>query len=333
MELVLVVLELSTVSNKKISFSNSYKNILGTTNVHLELEEKLAKFLQMEESIIYSFGFVTISSSIAACCKENDVIFVDEFTNFPIQQGLIAARSKIVRFSHNNPQDFYNKALNITNPRKFLILEGISWKTGKLCPLPAFLDVAEQFKIRVFLEESYTLGIFGATGRGLTEYYRIDPSRIDMIIGTFERALGSIGGFCAGSFTIISQQQVSGAGYIFSASLPTYLVKVVLKAIDLIRDKPKKFRILAVKVHRFLVEECGFDVESHPETPFKLVKLVPKLKEEIVHEFCKERGVHFIHNENGLMINLNVALIEDEEKLKKVFEVLKEAADFIQIIN
>ncbi|XP_044260096.1 serine palmitoyltransferase 1-like [Tribolium madens] len=300
----------------------------GTTEIHLELEERLARFLHMEESIIYSYGFVTISSAVAACCKQTDVVFVDEFTNVPIWQGLKAARSRIIKFSHNDPCDFHQKACSVTNCHKFLIIEGVSWNTGKLCPLPAFLQVAERFKIRVFLEESYTLGVFGATGRGLTEYYRIEPSRIDMIMGTFERALGSIGGFCAGSFSIISQQQVAGSGYIFSASLPTYLVEVVLKGLELMGDKPVKFARLAVKFHRFL-EECEFEVASHPEAPFKLVKLATKWKAQLMHEFCRDKGVHFIRNENELVINLNVSLMDDENKLGKVFEALKEAADLV----
>ncbi|EFA05461.2 Serine palmitoyltransferase 1-like Protein [Tribolium castaneum] len=282
----------------------------------------------MEESIIYSYGFVTISSAVAACCKETDVVFIDEFTSVPIWQGLKAARSRIIKFSHNNPWDFHQKALTVTNCRKFLILEGISWTTGQLCPLPAFLEIAERFKIRVFLEESYTLGVFGESGRGLTEYYRIEPSRIDMIMGTFERAMGSIGGFCAGSFTIISQQQVAGSGYIFSASLPTYLVGVVLKGLEVMGEKPVKFARLAVMFHRFL-EECGFNVTSHPEAPFKLVKLGTLSKAMTVHDFCRKKGVHFIRNHNELVINLNVALMDQGEKLKRVFGAMKGAADLV----
>ncbi|EFA05460.1 serine palmitoyltransferase 1 [Tribolium castaneum] len=307
----------------------------GTTDVHLDLEQCLAKFLHMEESIVYSYGFVAISSSIAAYCKKNDVIFIDERANFAIHQGLTAARSHVVTFAHCDADDFRKKVLSVTNSekrksRKFLIVEGISWTTGKLCPLPAFIEVAEEFKMRIFLEESYTLGVFGASGRGLTEYYRIEPSRIDMIIGTLEGAIGSIGGFCAGSSMTIEHQRLSGSGYIFSASLPTYLVKVVLKALDLIGDKPVKFGRFAVKFHRFLTEECGFDVSSHPEAPFKLVTLLTKNDEKKVHEYCKGKGVHFIHNESGLMLNLSLGLMENEERLEKVFKVLKEASDLIK---
>jgi serine palmitoyltransferase len=306
----------------------------GTTDVHLELEEYLAKFLHLEESIVYSYGFVAISSSIAAYCKKSDVVFIDEHANFAIEQGLVAARSKVVKFAHNDPEDFKTKVQEVVEKekkktRKFLIVEGISWRTGKLCPLPEFIAVTEEFKMRIFLEESYTLGVFGATGRGLTEYYNIDPTRLDMIMGTLEGAIGSIGGFCAGSNMTIEHQRLSGSGYIFSASLPTYLVKVVLKSIELLGDAPQKFSEFAKTFHRFLESECRFNVESHPEAPFKLIRIEPKTDETKVYQYCKEKGVHFIQNDEGLVINLNVGLLDEKEKLERVYEVLKGASELI----
>lgn len=325
---VLFMVNLKTLKIKLLLF------FIGTTDVHLELEECLAKFLHREESIVYSYGFVAISSSIAAYCKKNDVVFVDELHNFPIGQGLVAAKSKVVKFAHNNPEDFKQKVLEVTSKenkksRKFLIIEGISWNSGKLCPLPEFLKVAEEFKIRVFLEESYTLGVFGATGRGLTEYFDIDPSRIDMTFGTLEGAIGSIGGYCAGNMNTIEHQRLSGSGYIFSASLPTYLVKVVIKGLELLNDKPLKFAEFTKTFHEFLEDKCKFNVISCPESPFKLISLEPKNNETKVYQYCKENGIHFIHNENGLLINLNVGLLENKDKLARVYEVLKGASNLI----
>lgn len=83
---------------------------------------------------------------------------------------------------------------------KFLVVEGVSWKTGKILPLPDFLKIAEDNKIRVFLEESYSIGVLGEKGQGLMEHFNIDPWRLDMIIATLEAAIGSIGGFCAGKY-------------------------------------------------------------------------------------------------------------------------------------
>ncbi|XP_068900669.1 serine palmitoyltransferase 1-like isoform X2 [Tenebrio molitor] len=286
----------------------------GTTDVHFELHERLAKFLPF--------------------CRKRDVVFVDERANLAIEQGLDIALSKVVKFTHNDPEDFKAKVQEVIakekkKTRKFLVVEGISWRTGKLCPLPEFIAVAEEFKIRVFLEESHSLGVFGATGRGLTEYYNIDPKRIDMIFGTFEGAIGSIGGFSAGSYIAIEHHRMFGSAYMYSASLPTYLVKAVLKSIELLGDAPRKFSGLAKTFYHFLEKECRFKVESHPEAPFKLIRIKPKTDEMKVYQYCKERGVHFIQSDEGLVINLNVSLLDEKEKLERVYEVLKGASELI----
>lgn len=302
----------------------------------MELEERIAEFMLMEEAIVYSYGFVAISSSIAAYCKRKDLIFVDKETNFPIQQGLAAARSNVVYFDHNDAESFRREAQKVAEKeknkkpsRKFLIVEAVSWKTGKVLPLEKFLRVAEDFKMRVFLEETYSIGIFGDHGRGLTEHFNIDLSRIDMIIATLESVIGSIGGFCAGSQTIIEHQRLSGSGYIFSASLPTYLVQACLESIRIMGEKPKLLRALSVQFHDFLKETCKFTVISDPQSAFKVFTVADeehrKETEKKIWEFCKENGVHFLRNDTGLVINLNVALYDDKPRLEKVYEVLKRA--------
>ncbi|KAL3270471.1 hypothetical protein HHI36_021018 [Cryptolaemus montrouzieri] len=311
----------------------------GTTDVHLTLEEKLASFLRAEECIIYSYGFVAISSSIAAYTNKRDVVFIDKEANFPIQQGLQASKSRVVRFDHNDPESLFREAEKVKAEenkkkpsRKFLIIEGISWKTGKLCPLPRFIEVAEMFKMRIFLEESYTLGILGESGKGLTEHFDIPIEKIDMSFGTIEGALGSIGGYCAGSHAVIEHQRLSGSGYIFSASLPTYLAQIVIKSLDILQDKPRRFARIAREFHQFL-EDCGFLVISDPVAPFKVFTVKNKENrselEIEIHKFCANEGVHFIQGENGLVINLNVALLEEAEKLDKVHRVLEKAISSI----
>lgn len=309
----------------------------GTTDVHLELEQRLAEFLGFEASIVYSYGFVAISSSIAAYCKKSDTVFVDEKVNVAIQQGLQSSRSNVVCFKHNDVESLreeVEKVLTKENgkkrSRKFLIVEGVSWATGKLLPLEEFLKVAEEFKMRVFLEETYSIGVFGDQGKGLTEYFNIDPSRIDMVIATLETAIGSIGGFCVGSNAIIEHQSLSGSGYIFSASLPTYLVKACIEAIDRIGETPKRLQTLSREMHIFLEETCGYIVKSHPESAFKVFTVATedniKEKENQIHEYCKKNGVHFLIADEGLVMNLNVALLDDKKKLDIVHEKLKEAS-------
>lgn len=287
----------------------------------------------MEEGIVYSYGFVAISSSIAAYCRRNDTVFVDKECNFPIQQGILAAKCNVRYFEHNDPKSLRNEVKKVVeleknkkSSRKFLIVEGISWNTGKLLPFPEFLSISEEFKMRIFLDETYTIGIFGDKGKGLTEHFNIDPSRIDMIMGTLEAAIGSIGGFCVGSQLTIDHQRLSGSGYIFSASQPTFLVQACLEALKLIENKPKKLRSLSREFHLFLEETCKFTVKSDPESPFQRFSTSNSEQDLKIHEYCKTNGVHFIKNENDLMINLNVSFYDEKKKLDKVYECLKKAS-------
>ncbi|XP_060533339.1 serine palmitoyltransferase 1-like [Cylas formicarius] len=305
----------------------------GTTDIHLDLERRIAEWLGTDESIVYSYGFVAVSSSIAAYCKRSDIVFVDELANESILQGLMAARSKIVRFKHNNPANFRDEVRKIAKKekekkpaRKFLIAEAVSWETGKILPLPEFLAVTEEYKIRVFLEESYSIGILGETGKGLTEHYGIERSRLDMIICTLEAAIGSIGGFCTGSHMAIEHQRLSGSGYIFSASLPTYLAYACIRSIEMLGDKPKQLVTLARKGHDFLVE-CGYEVRSDPLCPFKVFAAGTEGRNKTVHEYCKSKGVHFILKGDFMVMNLTVALSDDPIRFQTVKSVLREAIE------
>nr|CAH7724620.1 unnamed protein product [Callosobruchus chinensis] len=305
----------------------------GTTDLHLDLEKRLAEFLRTESSIVYSYGFVAISSSIAAYCKKSDTVFIDEKSNIAIRQGLQSSRCKVVEFKHNDSNSLKEEVEKVIQKegkkksRKFLIVEGVSWATGKLLPLEDFLKVAEANKMRIFLEETYSIGVYGKHGRGLTEHFDIDPARIDMIIATLETSVGSIGGFCAGSETIIEHQSLSGSGYIFSASLSTFLVQACIEAVNIMESTPQIFedlKTLAKDVHNFLLE-VGFEVESDPESAFKVFKA--RGTEEKIYSYCKANGVHLIHNkENVLVVNLNIELSKDKKKIQKVYDVLKQAS-------
>ncbi|XP_066149044.1 serine palmitoyltransferase 1 [Euwallacea fornicatus] len=304
----------------------------GTTDVHLELEEQLAKFLGMQESIVYSYGFVAISSSVAAYCKKNDIVFTDTNCNQAIQQGLQMARSEVIYFDHQKPETFAQaveqviekEKENKKKARKFLVVEGVSWKTGKILPLPEFLQIAEQHKIRVFLEESYSIGILGENGKGLLEHFNIEPWRLDMIIATLEAAIGSIGGFCAGSHMTIEHQRLSGSGYIFSASLPTFLVQACIESINLLEQKPHlKLRKLSQNFHDMLIE-IGYEVLSDPLCPFKVFNAGQATLGQI-HEYCKKNGLHFILKQDCLLINLNVNLFDNVKRYQNIERILRDA--------
>lgn len=172
------------------------RGFYGTVDVHLELEEKLAEFMGMEEAIVYSYGFSTIASAIPAYCKRKDLVFVDERVNFAIQKGLDASRSNVKYFKHNDVEDLKNllsqqAEIDEKNPKKalktrrFLIVEGIYMNTGEICPLPELVKLSREYKLRIFVDESISFGVLGEHGKGVTEHYGVPKHEIDMIMGKY----------------------------------------------------------------------------------------------------------------------------------------------------
>lgn len=267
------------------------RGFYGTVDVHLELEERLAKFMDMEEAVVYSYGFSTIASAIPAYCKRKDLLFVDEKVNFPIQKGLDASRSNIKYFKHNNVQDLENLLLDqekldkknpkkAANTRRFLIVEGIYMNTGSICPLPELVALCKKYKLRIFVDESISFGTLGAQGKGVTEYFGVPKQDIDMIMASLELAIGSIGGFCVGSSFVIEHQRLSGLGYCYSASLPPLLAAAAVSSLDVLERDTEIIKQLQRNCLSFAkgVEELEhFESSSFKESAVKHLYLKKRL--------------------------------------------------------
>ncbi|CAM4730794.1 hypothetical protein PO909_022181 [Leuciscus waleckii] len=257
------------------------RGFYGTFDVHLELEERLAKFMRTEEAIIYSYGFATIASAIPAYSKRGDIIFVDEAACFSIQKGLQASRSFIKYFRHNDMEDLERllKEQEIEdqkNPRKarvirrFILVEGLYINTADICPLPELVKLKYKYKVRIFLEESMSFGVLGEHGRGVTEHFGVNIDDIDLISANMENALASIGGFCCGRSFVIDHQRLSGQGYCFSASLPPMLASAAIEGLNIMEEDPGIFRVLREKckhVHDALQGTPGLKVVGESIAP------------------------------------------------------------------
>ncbi|EEB13768.1 serine palmitoyltransferase, putative [Pediculus humanus corporis] len=286
----LSLLENSKIQSHATQSINKYgvgscgpRGFYGTVDVHLELEEKLAEFLEVEEACVYSYSFATMASAIPAYCKRGDIIFVDEAVNFSIQKGLDASRSNIFYYRHNNMTDLEDKLIkqskmDLKNPkkaaktRKFLITEGIFANTGKICDLPGLIKLRNKFKLRMLLDESVSFGVLGKTGKGVVEYFNIPNIEVDLRIGSLESSLASIGGFCCGTSFIVEHQRLSGLGYCFSASLPPVLAVAALCSLDYLKNNPNIFTSLKdvnQALHKSLSKLLYFDISGDPDSPIK----------------------------------------------------------------
>ncbi|CAG9794080.1 unnamed protein product [Diatraea saccharalis] len=287
------------------------RGFYGTIDVHLELEERLAKFMEVEETCVYSYGFSTIASAIPAYAKKGDIVFADECVWFAIQKGLDGSRSTIRYFKHNN-MEHLEKLLSEAakkrelNPRRraFLIAEAIYFNTGEMCPLKRLVELARQYKLRIILDESLSIGALGKNGRGLTEHLNVPREEIDLIVGSLEHSFATSGGFCAGTHFIVEHQRLSGLGYCFSASLPPMLTQAAISALDIIEEKPSIITELnecSRKVNRALSNLKHYRFRGDELSPVKHIYLskddqTDHLKHTYLRNianYCLEKGVAF----------------------------------------
>ncbi|VEL11859.1 unnamed protein product [Protopolystoma xenopodis] len=170
------------------------RGFYGTFDVHLDLEQILEKFLGVEEVAVYSYGFSTVASAIPSYAKRTDVIFADEGISLACFQGLVASRSRICFFRHNDlahlEQLLMKQALEDQKDmkkaqatRRFLVIEGLYLDYGDICPLPELIALKYKYKVRIILDETVSFGVLGSTGRGVTEHFGIEPEHIDLITG------------------------------------------------------------------------------------------------------------------------------------------------------
>jgi len=169
-----------------------------------------------------------------------------------VRTGIVLSRSFVKFFKHNDMDDLervlrrmsdadsrngHNRGKAIQLQRRFIVVEGLYRNFGDLCPLPRLVALKEKYGFRLIMDESFSLGTLGATGRGIAEHYGIDRGSIEITTASMANALSSIGGFCAGSREVVDHQRLSGAGYCFSASAPPFLSAVASASLALVASE------------------------------------------------------------------------------------------------
>ena len=260
----------------------------GTIDVHMELEQRIAEFIGARAAILYSHGMSTTLSVIPCFSKRGDIIVADEASNFAVQQAINLSRSKVYWYKHNDMTDL-ERVLQEVNAaqkkrkgplsRRFIVTEGLFQNTGQIAPLPDIVDLKEAYKYRLILDESYSFGVLGKRGAGLTDHFNISPDSIDLLIGSLCNAIGVSGGFCCADKDLIGHQRLSGLAYCFSASMPAILAVAARDVINSLYQDPAKIlsplRHNTKAMHDQLSKISGINVEGDLISPIIHISLAP----------------------------------------------------------
>ncbi|KAI1760912.1 aminotransferase class I and II [Hypoxylon sp. FL1150] len=219
----------------------------GTQDVHMNTEHDIATFLGTQGSIVYSHAFSTISSVIPTFCKRGDVIVADKMVNYSIRKGLEASRSNIRWYEHNDMEDLERILKKVAEEqqakrvvtRRFIVTEGLFEMVGDCSNLPKLVELKERYKFRIALDETWSFGVLGRNGRGLTEAQNVDAEAVDMIIGSLAGPLCAAGGFCAGSKDVVRHQRINAASYTYSAALPAMAAVTASETLTVLQCNPE----------------------------------------------------------------------------------------------
>ena len=263
----------------------------GNEDVHYNLEYDLAAFFGTESSVLYGQDFCVSSSVIPAFTKRGDVIVADDKISLSSQNALQLSRSTVYYYKHNDMASLENLLHELDEaekkeklpaiPRKFIVTEGIFHRTGEIAPLPELVRLKNTYKYRLFVDETFSIGVLGRTGRGLAEYYNVSrASTIDITVGSLATAIGTTGGFVLGDSVMARHQRIGSNAYCFSASLPPYAVRTasaVLKLMDQDNSAVLKLQQLANNLHDWFQHDEQLnkiiEVTSHPDSSVLHFKL------------------------------------------------------------
>lgn len=243
----------------------------GTIDLHIELEEKLANFVNKEAALVFSTGFQTNLGVISSITRRNDFLIIDESSHASIYEGSRLSFSKVLKFKHNNMQSLEETLSKIENDNqnsiKLIIVDGVFSMEGDIADLPHINELAQKYNASIMVDDAHGLGIMGNKGKGTVHYFGLDDD-VELIMGTFSKALSTVGGFIAGSKEVINYLKHNARTIIFSASLPPASAAAVIETLNVIDNNPDIIQCLWDNTHyaQKLLKEAGFDI-GNSQTP------------------------------------------------------------------
>ena len=240
----------------------------GTLDIHLALEEKLAKLVGKEEAVTYSTGF-QVNLGVVSCLGFKDgFIFLDALDHACIIDGSRLSFSRVLKFPHNDVEALEKKmqVAPIEVP-KLIVVDGVYSMEGDIAPVPELVALCEKYNASLMIDDAHGLGVLGDHGRGTANHFGL-TDQVDLIMGTFSKSFGSLGGFIAGDHEVINYLKHNSRSLIFSASMPPANVAAVSRAIDIMLTEPERLEHLwALTRHAHAAfKERGFDI-GHTQSP------------------------------------------------------------------
>ncbi|MGE5444467.1 MAG: 8-amino-7-oxononanoate synthase [Ignavibacteriales bacterium] len=242
--------------------SGGSRLVSGSTDLHRELEERIAAFKKTGAAILFSSGYLANIGAISALVGPGDVIYSDELNHASIIDGCRLSHAEIKKYKHRDAEHLNSLlAQNRSRSKKLILTDTVFSMDGDLAPLPDLIEISERYGCMLMIDEAHATGVLGRRGSGSTEHFGVED-QVPIVMGTLSKAVGSLGGYVAGSRKLIDFLRNRARTYIFDTSLPASSLAASLAAIDTIEFEPERREYLWRLINGFKsgLENIGLQI-------------------------------------------------------------------------
>ena len=286
----------------------SPRNDVGTSDLHVEVEELIARFVGKPSAMVFSMGFGTNATAFPALIGKGCLVISDELNHASIRFGTRLSGAMIEMFKHNDVKDLerlLREVISQGQPRThrpwkriLVVVEGLYSMEGSVVNLPGIVALKKKYKFNLFVDEAHSIGAMGPRGRGVCDYFGIDPSEVDILMGTLTKSFGANGGYIAGDKAMIDKLRLTNAGCIYGETVAPAVLTQISTSLKIITGElvpgqgEERLQRLAFNSRylRLGLKRLGFIVYGHDDSPIVPVMLYHPAKiSAFSHEMLKRK--------------------------------------------
>src|SRR6266567_1168492 len=320
--------------------SGAVRTIAGTMKIHMELEEKIARFKNVEACVVFQSGFTANAGTVSSFLGKDDFIISDELNHASIIDGCRLSRAKILVFRHKDVAHAEEQLASVKNQpgKKLLISDGVFSMDGDIGALPGLCDAAEKYGAIMMVDDAHSSGVLGRNGRGTIDHFGVH-GRVDIQVGTLSKAIGALGGYVCGTRDFIDFLYHRARPFLFSTSHPPSVAATCIAAFDVLENEPQLMEQLWANTKFFKegLKKLGFNT-GLSETP-----ITPVIVGEaaLAHEFSRQlfragvfaQGIGYPTVPQGkARIRTIVTATHTQEELTRALEILEAVGKKLGII-
>lgn len=270
--------------------------VSGQKPIHIQLEKGITEFIGTEDTVVMLGGHATNESVIGHLMGPGDLILHDALDHNSILQGAILSGARRRPFPHNNWKIAEELLSHYRNEYKrvLIVVEGVYSMDGDIAPVPELIEIKKKYKSLLMIDEAHSMGTMGATGRGVSEYFGVEPSDVDIWMGTLSKSFGSTGGYISGCKELIQYLRYTAPGFVFSAGLNPPSTASALASLELLKREPQRVQQLHEISAYFLdkAKSYGLNTGTSAGTPVVPVILGNSLHSLQLSNALFKRGVN-----------------------------------------